>query len=292
MSLASDLNVQANHLFLYYKDLAKAQKFYEEILGLKRVLDYGFASIHQISATTYVGLVDESRGMHKSTEPKTVTLSFITNEVDDWYQYLTKKGVQMHHPLADATRHPTRGFVALDSEGYFLEFETFLEDEQNIELKKQLKNTATIYPSKNQQTSRPTHLGVQGNIIWLYYEKLAPAQQFYEEILGFNLVIDQGFAKIHASSKSGFIGLVDGAQGLHPFTDEKAVTIAFFTNDVRHWLTHFKKQNIRLRSDSITVESEAVETFVAYDVGGYFLEFDQFLDHEWNRDILKSLKST
>lgn len=78
--------IKANHIFLYYEDLPAAQQFYEEVLGLERTLDYGFATIHRISATTYVGLVDEARGMHKAIEPKTVTLSFITEEVDAWYQ--------------------------------------------------------------------------------------------------------------------------------------------------------------------------------------------------------------
>ena len=97
----------------------------KKILGLERVLDYGYASIHQISATTFIGLVDETKGMPQPGLPKTVTLSFITTEVDGWYQYLTDHQVPLQHSLADATRHPTRGFVALDPEGYFLEFETF-----------------------------------------------------------------------------------------------------------------------------------------------------------------------
>ena len=83
MTPSENLTIKATHLFLYYKDLAGAQNFYEQILGFKRVLDYGFATIHQISPTTYIGLVDEARGMHKATEPKTVTLSTITEEIDE-----------------------------------------------------------------------------------------------------------------------------------------------------------------------------------------------------------------
>ena len=122
------------------------------VLGLERILDYGFATIHRISATTYVGLVDEARGMHKAIEPKTVTLSFITEEVDAWYQYLIANGVGIHHPLANATRHPTRGFVAYDPEGYFLEFETFLEHAQNDKLRQQLQKTEATYPLTGRKT--------------------------------------------------------------------------------------------------------------------------------------------
>ena len=109
-----ELDVQANLVFLYYKDLASAQDFYANTLGLEMVVDYGFAKLFRISQTTYVGLIDEQRGMHKSTEPKTVTLSFVTEEIDEWYTYLIEKGVKMRGEVGDAARHPTRGFVAYD----------------------------------------------------------------------------------------------------------------------------------------------------------------------------------
>jgi catechol 2,3-dioxygenase-like lactoylglutathione lyase family enzyme len=291
MTLSRNLDIKANHIFLYYKNLAKAQEFYEETLGLKRVLDYGFASIHQISPTSYIGLVDETRGMHKATEPKTVTLSFITEEIDAWYQYLTGKDVPMHHHLRNATRHPTRGFVAYDPEGYFLEFETFLQSEQSSKLEQQLRETKAFYPVEGQKTTRPGSLGVQGNIIWLYYKDLAAAQQFYEEVLELDLLVDQGFAKVYSSSQTGFIGLVDEAQGLHHFSEEKAVTVSFFTDNVEGWFSHLKAKGVEFHTNSIEIESNAVEYIVVYDAGGYFLEFDQFLDREQNQEILNTLES-
>ena len=285
-----DLNIEATHIFMYYKDLLGAQNFYEGTLGFKRVLDYGFATIHQISPTSYIGLVDEAKGMHKTNEPKTVTLSFITKEIDEWYQYLNDKGLQMHHPLGDATRHPTRGFVTYDPEGYFLEFETFLQHEQNDKLRWQLDKTKAVYPGKCQKTTRPEKLGIQGNIIWLYYKDLAAAQRFYGRIMGLKLLTDQGFAKVYSSSKTGFIGLVDEAQGLHCFSEEKSVTIAFITDDVKRWFSHLNDADVKFHTPSIMVEGDAVENFVAYDVGGYLVEFDRFLDHQRNQDILNSLK--
>ncbi|MCP5096960.1 MAG: VOC family protein [Chloroflexi bacterium] len=291
MSLPENLSIKATHLFLYYRDLADAQAFYEETLGFKRVLDFGFATIHQISPTSYVGLVDEARGMHKTTEPKTVTLSFITEEIDEWYAYLQHKGVEMHHPLGNATRHPTRGFVAYDPEGYFLEFETFLPHEENDKLRHQLGNSKAIYPQKDQKMTRPQELGVQGNIIWLYYKDLTAAEQFYENVMGLNLLTVQSFAKIYASSKTGFIGLVDEAQGLHRFSEKKCVTLSFFTDDVKSWFSHLKNDGVKLHTPSIMIESGAVENFVAYDVGGYFVEFDRFLAHEQNQRILDTLNT-
>jgi predicted enzyme related to lactoylglutathione lyase len=133
------LGVQANIVFLYYKDVPAAQRFYEDVLGLSLTVDQGFAKIYQVSPTSFVGLVDEAQGLHRSSDAKPVTVSFVTREVDQWYEYLVARGVTVRGPIRDATRHPTRGFVAIDPEGYFLEFETFLEHPQNTALLKALQ---------------------------------------------------------------------------------------------------------------------------------------------------------
>lgn len=136
------LCVRANIVFVYYKDLAAAQRFYEDILGLSLITDQGFSKIYQVSPTSFVGLVDEKEGMHSSSESKAVTVSFVTEETDEWYEYLLSKGVKMRDPIANSSRHPTRGFVAYDPEGYYLEFEKFLDHQQNAALLKALRKEA------------------------------------------------------------------------------------------------------------------------------------------------------
>jgi catechol 2,3-dioxygenase-like lactoylglutathione lyase family enzyme len=286
---AADLEIRANLVFFYYHDLARAQQFYEEILGLERVLDYGFATIHKVSPSFYLGLVDEKEGMHKISEPKTATLAFVTDEVDGWYDYLKEQGVELRGPVGDATRHPTRGFVAYDPEGYFLEFETFLDHPQNMKLMSQLEGVKSIFPKHGLNTYRPQHLGVRANVLWLYYNDLAEAQQFYENVIGQKLLVDQGFAKVYTSSKAGFIGLVDQAQGLHRFSEEKSVNVSFITPQVDEWYKALKRKGLEMRSPLDDAEEGLVRAFVTYDVAGYFLEFDWFYEQEENRILLKHL---
>ena len=159
----SDLDIQANLVFFYYQDLAAAYRFYDEVIGLEMVLDYGFAKLFRISQTSYIGLVDAQKGMHSADEPKTVTLSFVTEEIDEWYQYLVEKGVELRGPVKDATRHPTRGFVAYDPEGYFLEFERFLDHPQNETLLKKLSQYKAVYPPSDAELTRPKNLGEKIN---------------------------------------------------------------------------------------------------------------------------------
>ena len=182
--------------------------------------------------------------------------------------------------------------MAYDPEGYFLEFETFLDHPQNTSLRKLLESKETLYPQEDQVTQRPPTLGIQANVIWLYYKDIPAAQQFYNEIFGSELLVDQGFAKVYSSSPTAFIGLVDEAQGLHWFSEEKAVTISFITEQINEWYEYLTSKNLEMRTSEILVENDAVEVFVTYDVGGYFLEFDRFLEHEKNVNLLESLNST
>jgi len=133
------LGVQANIVFLYYKDVPAAQRFYEDVIGLTLAVDQGFSKIYQVSPTSFIGLVDESQGLHRASEAKAVTVSFVTEQIDEWYAYLQSKGVKMRGPIGNATRHPTRGFVAYDPDGYYLEFERFLDHPQNTKLLDALK---------------------------------------------------------------------------------------------------------------------------------------------------------
>ena len=116
--------IKANNLFLYYKDLAAAQDFYEVTLGLKRVLDYGFASIRQISPTTYISLVDETRGMHSFTETKAVDVAFGMRRLRPWARAAEKHAASLdiHELRPDSTGRNSKGFIGLDPQGYTLIF--------------------------------------------------------------------------------------------------------------------------------------------------------------------------
>jgi catechol 2,3-dioxygenase-like lactoylglutathione lyase family enzyme len=284
------LDIQANLVFFYYPDLEAAEKFYGQLLGFEKVLDYGFARIFQISPSTFIGLVDETEGMHDPSEPKSVTLSFVTNEIDQWYRYLCDQGVAIQRPLSDSSRIPIKGFVALDPAGYFLEFETFLEHPQNALLHGDLASSQALYPLPQQETTRPEKCGILANIIWLYYKDIPEAQAFYEKNFGFKLLVDQGFAKVYSSSPTGYVGLVDESQGLHRFTPEKGVNVCFLTDEIEEWHAHFRAKKLEIKDELERLKSLPVNVFIAIDPGGYFIEFDHFLEDPKNQRIRELLR--
>jgi catechol 2,3-dioxygenase-like lactoylglutathione lyase family enzyme len=279
--------ILASNVFYYYADVEKAHTFYRDILGFETVCDYGFAKIMRICATSYITLVNAADGMHSLEEPQSTTIAMVTNEVAEWHDYLIEKGVTIERPFTvkDGSGHD--GFVALDPGGYFLEFEVFNPHAENEQLLPIVKKMEPIYDLDG---SRPSELGVQATVQWLYYNDLPAAQTFYEALLDATMICDQGWAKIYQISATSFIGLVDGAKGLHEVSEKKRVTVSFLTDTIEKWFEKAKNMpNLELRTPEITNESGKVNIFVGYDPTGYFLEWDQFLKVPGNESLMRYL---
>ncbi len=285
-----DRDIIANNAFFYYDDLETAWRFYEDTLGLRTVADYGFAKIMRIARTSYLTLVDAESGMHSADEPKTVAIALVTDELDDWYQYLRSENVPMRSEYNPEEGRPHHGFVAFDPEGYFLEFERFNPHPENEQLIPMLDAIESI--STEPSNGRPKELGFKATVLWLYYKDLAATQRFYEDVMGLDMVVDQGWAKIYPTSPTGFIGLVDSARGMHSWTQDKGVTVSFLTEHVDNWFAHLKDQEaFELRTEEVLEEGRVrVRVFVGYDPEGYFLEFDTFLEGGENGQLLALLR--
>lgn len=241
----------------FFEDTAAAESFYGGTLGLPAA----GPGLFRLSETAYLRIAPIAEAGEDAGAPRTATLSFVTDEVDGWYDYLKAAGLPMRSELKDATRHPTRGFVAVDPEGHLLEFERFLDDPRNSRLLDALAEVEPLGPAAGVAPARPKGLRIKANILWLYYRDLEAARLFAVDELSAGLLVDQGFAKVMTASPSGFVGLVDGAEGLHPFTERKAVRIDLLTDDPAAWAPFLKRRGVE-----VAREGEAI-TF--RDSGGY-----------------------
>jgi hypothetical protein len=151
------------------------------------------------------------------------------------------------------------------------------------------KNLTALKRPSGLNTSRPPDAGFKASVVWLYYPLLAPIQRFYEEVLGLSLLVDQGWAKIYPASATAFIGLVDGARGMHKPTPQKGVTVSFFTADIQGWFKALTAESaFRFKTPAIDANPR-FSAFVGFDPEGYFLEFDAFHEHPDNRRLLEYL---
>ena len=142
-TVPNGLGFQATVTWLYYQDIPKMETFYEEVMGLRQVVDQGWAKVYQGSRTGYIGLVDERRGMNRWSEKKAVNVSFILYDIDGWFNTVKQRNA---FPLRDTVVSDDasgryRAFVGYDPEGYYMEFDVFRDHPVNQTLMRYLGAT-------------------------------------------------------------------------------------------------------------------------------------------------------
>ncbi len=121
-ALGMKLTTDAQVVMFYYRNLADAERFYGEILGLEKTLDYDWVKFYKVSDSGTVGLVAEGDGAwHQVQDKNAVMLSIVTSEVDAWYDMLRQKeAVTFLKGISDGG--PIRSFLLEDPGGYTVEF--------------------------------------------------------------------------------------------------------------------------------------------------------------------------
>ena len=120
-------------------------------------------------------------------------------------------------------------------------------------------------------------LKIESQITFLYYRDLEPIARFYQEIMGLDLVEDQGWAKIFRTSWHAYLGIVDGERGFHKVQEKSAVLVTFAVNDVFRWREHLESKGVKMLTEIIESEEIQVRCFFCEDPGGYAIEIEQFL---------------
>lgn len=286
----AELGTTASNVFFYYEDVEAATSFYRDVMGFRVAADYGFAKIMQVAPKSFVTLVDHTQGMHSSDEPKTTAIALITDQLDEWWDYIQTQDVEMRstdYTPEEGSAHD--GFVAVDPEGYYLEFERFNPHPENEQFIPVLDASETLYAHPDSNV--PEGLGFKATVVWFYYKDMEGIQRFYEDVLGLDLIVDQGWAKIYPIGPTGYFGLVDEQLGMHNFTEDKAVTLSMFTANLDAWYDYLSNDDrIEMRSPEIE-EEVPYRAFVAYDPEGYFLEWDVFNPVPDNEALLQAIEA-
>lgn len=121
---------------------------------------------------------------------------------------------------------------------------------------------------------------VRSQITFLYYRDLQPVSEFYEEIMGFDLIEDQGWAKIYRVNSNAYLGIVNEEKGFHKAQQKNAVLVTFVVNDVSWWYDYLKGRGVKILTGLREVEDIQVRCFFLEDPGQYTIEVQQFLKPE------------
>ena len=121
---------------------------------------------------------------------------------------------------------------------------------------------------------------VRSQITFLYYRDLQPVSEFYEGIMGFDLIEDQGWAKIYRVNGNAHLGIVNEEKGFHKAQQKNAVLITFVVDDVSWWYDYLRGRGVKMLTGLREVADIQVRCFFLEDPGQYTIEVQQFLKPE------------
>lgn len=108
--------------FLHTRDLEATAAFYEQTLGLELVLDQGSCHIYRTAGESYLGFC---RPATAPEQPEGVILTLVTAQVDEWYEYLCRRGVRFERPPATNPRYGIYHCFLRDPNDYLIEIQRF-----------------------------------------------------------------------------------------------------------------------------------------------------------------------
>jgi len=117
---------------------------------------------------------------------------------------------------------------------------------------------------------------IEGSIAFFYYDDLAEASRFYGETMGFEKVLDVGFAQLFKVYDNVHVGLVDGSRGSMRPAEHKSVMLSFFVDDVNAWYNMLKDKGLDLCPPEEPDYLE-MKVLIFKDPEGYTLELLQWL---------------
>ena len=109
-------------------------------------------------------------------------------------------------------------------------------------------------------------------ITFLYYRDLPRAMEFYEDVLGLPLAIDQGWCKIYRICPGAHIGLVDETKGMNKWSAVKPVQVCIRVPDVDAWYAYAQSQALDELSALFVNDEIGIRAFVFNDPEGYQIE--------------------
>ena len=108
--------------FLDTRDLERTADFYERILGLRLALDQGACRIYHVCGHAYIGFCQRADAPLPAPH---VTLTLITDDVDEWCAHLKAQGVEIVKEPADNAAYRIYNAFARDPSGYLVEIQRF-----------------------------------------------------------------------------------------------------------------------------------------------------------------------
>ena len=122
----ANLQLTSNITFLYFNDLEAAKPFFEEVLGLEKAYDPGWAAVYRLRDKAFLGAVDNHSGSIQVTSTDSVLISLTVDNIEEVHESLKgSRGVEGLSEIKQVTDLALKSFFFTGPEGYHFEVEQF-----------------------------------------------------------------------------------------------------------------------------------------------------------------------
>ena len=128
--------------------------------------------------------------------------------------------------------------------------------------------------------SRPSRPSIDQQVTFLYTPDLTKTARFYEEIIGLEMVLDQGVCRIYQITDTAFVGFCERATANGRDSD---VIITLVTDEVDAWHEYLLAHDVDIEKPPTLNEDYNIYHIFVRDPGGYLLEIQTFKDPAWRR---------
>jgi catechol 2,3-dioxygenase-like lactoylglutathione lyase family enzyme len=114
--------------FVYTPNLDASAQFYEQIMGFDIWLDQGSCRIYQVASDSYIGICQANSspsGKAVDLPPANVILTLVTQQVDEWYDYLNSRGIAFEKTPEYNHKYDIYHCFLRDPGGYLIEIQRF-----------------------------------------------------------------------------------------------------------------------------------------------------------------------
>ncbi|MDP6457827.1 MAG: VOC family protein [Candidatus Bathyarchaeota archaeon] len=118
---------------------------------------------------------------------------------------------------------------------------------------------------------------IKGVITWLYYRDLPVAVEFYKNVMGFKMKVDQGWSKIFKINDGSYVGLVDGKHGYHQASEIRPVILCINVSDADEWHRMLIEKGLALEMQPKESKRLKIKVFMFKDPEGYIIEIQETL---------------
>jgi len=120
-----------------------------------------------------------------------------------------------------------------------------------------------------------SHPSIDQQITFLYTRDLARTAHFYEQIMGFEVAVDQGDCRIYRLLDTALVGFCERATAPE---EPQGIIFTLVTDEVDAWFEHLSAQGVEYETPpTLNAKYNIYHSFLR-DPNGYLIEIQTFLD--------------